>query len=574
MNNRFEEIDLFLKQVAMIYSNRGYIDIYALLEMYDFSEKELSDYDTSIFFEQWQKHFRTKKHIKTGYRMNGFLSFDSQNFADYSCVKLYLSFPKEHLYEAVIQIFDFMDKKKIPTSSKVAAHLRSDGVVLRVSSVSEANLIINYLNNNQKLSSWMKKTNPFVPRLGSIGIAYDEDLSYNSVVEDIIYAYLNSKKSENALSKVNYNDFVLYVHQYYNQTFKSIDGIKALQNNSNFQKNYHRISQYNLRYTEGKLVLNYKKVCKMLLQSLDYQKTDDSYLRTILEFQNKDSDYQMSSYYDTIINAEKQRKNLETLKNILDDYIMYLENNNMDAKKILNAFVTQGNYNLITRNNSYRNLFYYNNMLGALATLTNNNINEYVSNIIAMNKVSKESANTMILVEDVKRVIDEYIEYGLTKYGASIVCNQLNKFLSNGDYNLITRDYQLRDKFMSYQLDRNIHQFFSDRVDDYVRHFSSLNIQNKKATLIKKNQDKKELLDEYIRYAVENYGIESTCLQLKSFMINGNYMLITSTYNLRERFKEEQMDLYIGGIVQLDVDKYVYSSLNINESENVGHIRK
>lgn len=312
----------------------------------------------------------------------------------------------------------------------------------------------------------------------------------------------------------------------------------------------------------------------MLLQSLDYQKTDDSYLRTILEFQNKDSDYQMSSYYDTIINAEKQRKNLETLKNILDDYIMYLENNNMDAKKILNAFVTQGNYNLITRNNSYRSLFYYNNMLGALATLTNNNINEYVSNIIAMNKVSKESANTMILVEDVKRVIDEYIEYGLTKYGASIVCNQLNKFLSNGDYNLITRDYQLRDKFMSYQLDRNIHQFFSDRVDDYVRHFSSLNIQNKKATLIKKNQDKKELLDEYIRYAVENYGIESTCLQLKSFMINGNYMLITSTYNLRERFKEEQMDLYIGGIVQLDVDKYVYSSLNINESENVGHIRK
>lgn len=574
MNNRFEEIDLFLKQVAMIYANKSYIDIYALLEMYDFSEKELSDYDTSIFFERWQKHFRTKKHIKTGFRMNGFLSFDSQNFADYSCVKMYLSFPKEHLDEAVIQIFDFIDKKKIPTSSKVAAHLRSDEIVLRVSSISEANLIINYLNNNQKLSSWMKKTNPFVPRLGSIGIAYDEDLSYNSVVEDIIYEYLGLRKSENALSKVNYNDFVLYVHQYYNQTFKSIEGIKKLQNNSSFQKNYHRISQYNHRYTEGKLVLNYKKVCAMLIQSLDYQKTEDSYLRTILGFQNKDIDYQMSSYYDTVINAEKQRKNLETLKNILDNYIMYLENNHMDAKRILNAFVTQGNYNLITRNNSYRSLFYYNNMLGALATLTSNNINEYVSNIIATNKVSKESANTMILVEDVKCVIDEYIEYGLTKYGASIVCKQLNKFLSNGDYNLITRDYQLRDKFMSYQLDRNIHQFFSDSVDDYVRHFSSLNIQNKKDVLIKKNQDKKELLDEYIRYAIENYGIENTCLQLKSFMINGNYMLITSTYNLRERFKEEQMDLYIGGIVQLDVDKYVYGGLNINESENIGHIRK
>lgn len=574
MNSRFEEIDLFLKQVAKIYATNSYIDIYALLEMYDFSEKELNDYDTSIFFENWQKHFKSKKHIRTGFRMNGFLSFNSQNFNDYSCVKLYLSFPKEHLEEAVIQIFDFIDNKKILTSSKVAAHLRSDEVVLRVPTISDANLIIEYLNNNRKLSSWMKKTNPFVPRIGPIGIAYDEDLSYNSVMEEIICEYLSLRKSENALSKVNYSDFASYVNKYYNQTFKSIEGIKKLQNNSSFQKNYHRISQYNHRYTEGKLVLNYKKVCAMLIQSLDYQKTEDSHLRTILGFQNKDNDYQMSSYYDTIIDIEKQRKNLETLKNILDDYIMYLENNNMNAKMILNAFVNQGDYNLITRVNSYRSLFYYNNMLGAIPTLTNNNIDMYVNNIISANNVSNENVSTIISVEDIKRVVDEYIEYGLTKYGAYIVCNQLNKFLLNGDYNLITRDYKLRDKFISYQLDRNIHQVFFDRIDDYVQQFSSHNIQNHEDELIKKNHAKKELLDEYIRYAIENYGIETTCLQLKSFMINGNYMLITSSYNLRQRFEEEQMDIYIGGIVQLDIEKYIYNNFNINISENVGHIRK
>ena len=144
----------------------------------------------------------------------------------------------------------------------------------------------------------------------------------------------------------------------------------------------------------------------------------------------------------------------------------------------------------------------------------------------------------------------------------------------NGDYNLITRDYKLRDKFISYQLDHNIHQIFSDRVDDYVRQFSSHNIQNHEDILIKKNRDKKELLDEYIRYAIENYGIETTCLQLKNFMINGNYMLITSSYNLRQRFEEEQMNIYIGGIVQLDIEKYIYNNFNINISENLGHIRK
>ena len=92
--------------------------------------------------------------------------------------------------------------------------------------------------------------------------------------------------------------------------------------------------------------------------------------------------------------------------------------------------------------------------------------------------------------------------------------------------------------------------------------------------MIKKNRDKKELLDEYIRYAIENYGIETTCLQLKNFMINGNYMLITSSCNLRQRFEEEQMDIYIGGIVQLDIEKYIYNNFNINISENLGHIRK
>lgn len=574
MNNRFEEIDAFLKHVASIYATKSYIDIYTLLEMYDFSEPELIDDDTSIFFERWQKHFKAKKHIKTGFRMNGFLSFDSLNFNDYSCVKLYLSFPKEQLDDAVMQIFDFIDKKKIATQSKVAAHLRSDEIVLRVSNITDANVIIDFINHNKKLSSSMKKTNPFVPRTGNIGIAYDEDLSYNSVVANIVYSYLNLRKSENALSQVDYNDFILYVQQYYNQTFKSIEGIKKLQNDSDFQRDYHRITQYRHGYTEGKLVLNYKKVCTMLLQSLDFRKTSDAYLRTILGFKNKDNDYQMSSYYDTIINNEKQRKNLESLKRILDEYIIYLDNNNIDAKRYLNAFVANGDYDLITRDNSYRSLFYYNNMLGAIPILTNNNIDMYVSNVIMVNKGSFKDTNAPVLVEDVKRVIDEYIQYGLIKYGVSIVCDQLNKFLVNGNYNLITRDNQLRDKFMHYQLDHNIHQFFSGRVNDYVLYLSSLNIQSNNDILIKENQDRKELLDEYIRYAIQSYGIEQTCLQIKSFMVNGNYMLITSSYNLRERFKEQQMDLYVGGIVHLDVDKYVYEFFNTNKYDNVEHIRK
>lgn len=574
MNNRFEEIDTFLKHVASIYATKSYLDIYALLEMYDFNKEELSDYDTSVFFERWQKHFKSNKHIQTGFRMNGFLSFDSLHFNDYSCVKLYLSFPKEQLEGAVIQIFDFITKKKIATKSKVAAHLRSDEVVLRFTNIADANLMIDFINNNKKLFNSMKRTNPFVPRIGSVGIAYDEDLSYNSVVENIIYSYLRLRKIENALSQVGYNDFVLYVQQYYNRTFKSLDGIKELQNDDNFQQNYYRITQYRHGYTEGNLVLNYKKVYTMLFESLDFRKTGDNYLRTILGFQNKDNDYQMSSYYDAIINNEKQRKNLETLKRILDEYIIYLDNNNIDAKRYLHAFVANGDYDLITRDNSYRSLFYYNNMLGAIPTLTNNNIDMYVSNVIMINKGSFKDTNTPVLVEDVKRVIDEYIQYGLTKYGVSIVCDQLNKFLVNGNYNLITRDNQLRDKFMHYQLDRNIHQIFSGRVDEYVLYLSSLNIQSNNDILIKENQDRKALLDEYIRYAIKNYGIEQTCLQIKSFMVNGNYMLITSSYNLRERFKEKQMDLYVGGIVHLDVDKYVYEFFNTNEYNNSEHIRK
>ncbi len=574
MNDRFVEIDSFLKRMANIYADSSYIDVYACLEMYDFSDEELRDYDTSQFFEHWQKHFASTQHIKTGFRMRGFLSFDSLGLKDYSCVKMYLSFPKEHLDEAVIKIFDYLDKKKIVTSSKVAAHLRSDEVVIRVASISDANLIMDFISNNRELSSWMKKTNPFVPRNGRVGVAYDEDLSYNSVVDDIMSAYLRLRKDEHALSKVGYDDFVSYVQQYYNRTFKSIDGIKNLLKESDFQSNYHRISGYSHCYTEGKLVLNYEKVCMMLLQSLDYHKTVNDYFALISRFQNKEQDYQMTRYYDTIINAAKQKETLQSLKKILDGYIIYLDNNNMDAKGILNSFLQQGNYYFITRENSYRSLFYYNNMLGAIGTLTNHNIDDYVSNIINLSKTKEEGNTSVKLAEEIKHVIDEYIEYGLTKYGMNIVCRQLNNFLLNGDYNLITRDHQLRDKFMSYQLERNIHQFFTGKVDSYVLNFSNELARMHTDALIRKNQDRKELLDEYIEYAIANYGVETTCVQLKGFMRTGNYNLITSSYNLRQRFQAEQMDLYIAGIVQLDIDKYVYGNLSVNGYESKGHITK
>lgn len=573
MNNRIEEIDLFLKRMANIYAINPNHDIYASLGSYDFNDFELTDSDVSSLFGLWQQHFKSKHHITTGFRRYDFLSFESSNFNDHSCVKMYLSFPKTNIKQAVIKIFDYIDKKKIVTCSKVANCLRSDGVVLRVSNVSDANLIMNYVNNDKKLSSWMKRTNPFVSRNGSIGVAYDEELSYNSFVADIIRTYLIMRRNENNLIRVSYNDFVSYVKAYYRETFQSLSGIKKLLNTSDFKKNYHRISGYNCNYAEENLILNYEKVCTMLMQSLDCNKNIDDYLKLIASFQDKERDYQMTSYYGTIINSEKQKEILATLKKILDDYIRYLDSKNIDAKRTLKEFFKRGDYNLITREHSFRSLFYYNNMLGTLATLTNNNIDDYVSNIINLNETKDENINYNPLMSDVKKIVDEYIEYGLMKYGSKIVCNQLSKFLLNGDYNLITRDNQLRDKFFNFQLASNIHQLFSGSVDEYVLNFS-INHQDNKNSLVQKNQVRQALVDEYIRYAIANYGIETACLQLKSFMINGNYNLITGNYNLRQRFIKERMDLYIAGIVNMDVDKYVYEHFNNNECENEVNIKK
>lgn len=104
-------------------------------------------------------------------------------------MKIYLSFSKEDVFECVNMIFDYIDQNELSTLSKVADVRRSDEVVLRMSNVEDAKKLLEFINNNEYLSTRAKPVNPFLIKSGVAGLANDRLLSYNETLSFIIAEY-------------------------------------------------------------------------------------------------------------------------------------------------------------------------------------------------------------------------------------------------------------------------------------------------------------------------------------------------------------------------------------------------
>ena len=188
-----------------------YKTIYWELAKYN-SNVQKEDFVRDNCFAQWIRNFRESKNMQVfvAENWNHFCQFNHHKFPmDSNYLKLYINLNESHIYEGVNKIFSFLESENIVHHSKVAATLRSDGLVIRLkgNDIESAKKICAFIQNEPYIRYGANQPNPFIPNIGCVGIMKDDGNSYNGDLSKVIAAYLQTID----LSKpIKLQDFIKY----------------------------------------------------------------------------------------------------------------------------------------------------------------------------------------------------------------------------------------------------------------------------------------------------------------------------------------------------------------------------
>lgn len=335
--SRKQEIDSFLRRFATIYASNPNFQItcdsfYGELMQYGLSQEDIANPSIRDNFDSWIKRYYNSRHLNVHFSklQERFLQFPSKEHAYSGEFKLYLSFPKDKIEACVNEVFDFIERNKIDSGSKVADMVRSDSVVLRLTNSVDVAKVIDFVNNNKFLRKNALPTNPFLMRYGVVGYAYDDRISYNTVVTMILEKYFKFKRENADLINVSYQDFFDFSMSYYNELFndpKELDEFTR-----------HRAFKHSNHQDLGYAINNYRQVISLMCSSLMGDLTFNQYTEYVEECRDKNNNREYAAYYNEFIKSaypfEKQNvmkdpndiveeRNLVAGKELLDEYITY-----------------------------------------------------------------------------------------------------------------------------------------------------------------------------------------------------------------------------------------------------------
>lgn len=456
--DRIQEIEKFLNYFSQVYlrnPNKAICSdsFYYKLTLFGLTPEEIikkREYgvNTTIerdYFNAWQRDFSNNPNLNVYWtsRQGSFLQFNNSKNNNSECYKLYLSFPEDKMYECVKMIFEYIAYNKMETFSKVANCIRSDSVILRMAKKSDAIKVMDYINNTPQISQYCKPTNPFLPRNGKVGIAYDRWMSFNANLSFMLEKYFKEKRATATLDRVSVDDFRYYVLRFYNAIVSNRESLEYLVGENRFANETMRLSWL----TKNEVFSNMKDIIELIIAGLDQNMQIDQYYHKIDTFMDPNHNRENCLIFDRVINSNQSEKNsdvedIELATQIVDAYIIYaLEkySSAMEVCKYLEIYL-QGNLAAITRDKEFRFKFAKYVSSETLNQIVNGDLYTYVVNI--SNAVNKDSS-TM----DYYNVFDMACNATLKKYSLAQLQTALLMGI-NGNYRYFTNGGQMmyRDK--------------------------------------------------------------------------------------------------------------------------------
>ena len=483
--NRKEEINKFLIELRDLYEQNPDLEI-----KIDTIYYELMKYDTDGEEESISNIIDTLNDSSYAYSLNlfveyspGFLHFRSaSNSIDtyyertmFEKYKFYLNFPKDKIEECVRIIFAFIGENKFSTASKLADIIRSDSLVIRMDYEDEAREVVNFINQNETLRKYARKTNPFLPREGIVGYGYDERLSYNAVLSTILKKYYEIKKKENNYSLVSYEDFQLFVKE-------SINSFDSMYLDEEYVK--EKLNSVGSVINKEDVIKNFHIVTSFIYDGV-----------------LKDS---IDSYFDKINkNKIEKYKLAEDPKKLLDEFLrFYFESEERSLEEAyggINEWIIHHNSHSITRKENFRERFEKSIKPEIIKIITKGNLSKYILKF--RNKISQEKIKQMKFEEDPQKLIYSYLDYQLKKIdlnkfkdprimnteGLNNIARTFNNYCNSYDSSLILEDENFRERFKKNISEIVIWSMFDKNKKDFI--FSYNFILNYARNYFKKQQE-------------------------------------------------------------------------------------
>lgn len=198
--NRIQDFLDLIKQYVIYNKNFEFDDslVYSLLIRYNLTSNVDSENVEELFPLFKQRYFDDDRINLFEIENKNFLWFEHGKMRGNE-VKLYIPIDREHLQNGANMLFDFIASTGIEHQSKIATIIRNDNVVVRVNSIEDANKIISFVNENQYIKEGLNNVNPFLPNCGGVGLAMDNNYSFNSTVADVIADFISILKQNNRL---------------------------------------------------------------------------------------------------------------------------------------------------------------------------------------------------------------------------------------------------------------------------------------------------------------------------------------------------------------------------------------
>lgn len=441
MGDSRQRIDNFLKLMASGAMSGYCIDKNTVYNNLIFLDIGVSDVDISSIFNSWIKRFEGREDINVFVDPNWsyFCQFVSPGYNNnrnniFYEVKLYIPLDREHIFEGANQLFDFLEKENIHHMSKVGKHIRFDDIVVRVDNSESANKIIDFVNNNPYLKEGSLPLNPFAAFEGNVSVAWDGNLSYNSVVSSWISEYINWERDSNNLSNVSYSRFYAYVKKMCDSLFEKGIGLQEFTRKLNIDGVLHNTN--NNVYLQ---LLNYYHVTQLLLMSLNSNLRKEDiykYASKMLDrgYQRQNLDKIYSNYNgikplneDTNLNQQVLEQQKGALK-LAFTYMCEKYGYNSTRKSFL-AFLRDGNYDRITR---YK---------GARELLKSNDITKEFAEKMAQEWFQKNT--------NIEKIMNLAFQDTYDKFGYYQVASAIRKLFVERNFSYITNQNGYRLQLMN-----------------------------------------------------------------------------------------------------------------------------
>lgn len=225
--SKSEERELFFEHIKKIYmQNPDFAvtpdTIYSELRLFNVQDGEQTritpDSLLNIQYQLSRKFSGTKGHIfSNGY----FLAFENRGKYENddngiidklkNGIKLYIACDINNLYKIAKSLFNYILKEDIVSQSKVAKFMRNDVLVVRVSTIEEAEKVSKFVNSLGYNSS--VTPNPFILNDGNTSVTWDGSLSYNETLSKLFKNYFDEMKRKGELTSADEEGLAKFIRK-------------------------------------------------------------------------------------------------------------------------------------------------------------------------------------------------------------------------------------------------------------------------------------------------------------------------------------------------------------------------